>query len=466
MVKVNLNNSGLEESLDLIFDKMNKQGLNYCILRNYKNLDLDDIDILILKSDLKKVVNFLLNEGFIIKSKNKFDLHMVFFKEGSFIVFDIKTSIHFNNLFSILDSKIILKNKVKYHNFYIPCAEDYFLLLLFHSIIDKGYFKAKYKKEIKAILCNELDFNYINSLAKKLIFPSKFMRGFIKNPFPLFSNPKLIKKIRQNIFLNNIRKPISFLNLLLHFFKWPFMYVSTFGRGVSIAIVGPDGTGKTTLINELSKKLKLGHYNVSHFYMGAREHINPLTRLIVSLVKSRNKNQNKKSRSKSIIKNHGSQLSSSFSINNLPTSISPDNLPYIRSLFNALIYVVELSTKYLVILPSLYRKKVILFDRYIFDILAERSLKKHSFLKFLVLHIFPSPDFTFYVKNDIHTLFSRKPELSAEELKLYNKRYYKLLNSVKNYHVIMGNQTPKVISNEMLSVSWKKIAKKIKHMKS
>jgi len=190
---------------------------NYVILRNYNsfwdnyiNYEHNDIDILIIKEDFK-IIKSLLN---LKKVYNKsYRVHYKTQINNQIIYFDFRFI--WDNYYDINWEKDILKNRVKYNNFYIPDKENYNFSLLYHSLIHKKIFWNDYKNKLKEI------FNYNN---KSVLF-SKLNQFLLKNNYKItepndisvYFNSKYIKKYlwikfnisfirRINLIKSNIKK--------------------------------------------------------------------------------------------------------------------------------------------------------------------------------------------------------------------------------------------------------------------
>ena len=135
-----------------------------------------------------------------------------------------------------------------------------------------------------------------------------------------------------------------------------------------ISLIGPDGSGKTTIANELSKRIQ----NSEVIYMGrAKSNVNKIS----SKIKERK--------------------------------------PWMYFIASFL-YFVDLLIKYWFYVFPLRFKKVVITDRYISDMYLMKHVPK--FLKKVYLFFTPKPTFTFYLWNDVEVLHQRKGH-DKEDLK-------------------------------------------------
>ena len=155
-----------------------------------------------------------------------------------------------------------------------------------------------------------------------------------------------------------------------------------------IAFMGVDGSGKSTMINALKKKLKTKFSKIRYL------HLRPYLFLLDK---------------RTVVKN--------------PHQISRTNYKFIN-FFRILIwlFMYRLYFKFL----SFQKKELILFDRYVHDILIDNvrynfNLSKNFMSK--ILELFPKPDLWVYLNAPKHILNKRKQELSKDELCKQIKKY-------------------------------------------
>src|SRR3990167_404918 len=140
------------------FFAFEEQGIRYCVLRNFEflsdpNYAWEGLDTTISKDDYEKARAILLQQGFT-QRKPQFSLqHKAFFKlvNGIKVSFDLQVGGVYWNDMRYMDESI-LANRVRKEFFYVPSSNDFFLMLLVHSILGKRYFKPKYQEQISLLL--------------------------------------------------------------------------------------------------------------------------------------------------------------------------------------------------------------------------------------------------------------------------------------------------------------------------
>jgi thymidylate kinase len=183
-----------------------------------------------------------------------------------------------------------------------------------------------------------------------------------------------------------------------------------------IAVMGPDGSGKTFFINYLIKKLKIKNIIIK------RIHLKP------ALINSNIKN-----------------------VSN-PHSKKPRNV-----LFSILKLLYWLLTYYLFGLLKYFpnKKKIYIFDRYVHDVLVDplRYRVKLNFIIKFIINFFPKPDIWLFMSPNIKTIWSRKREIKYDTLSKQLISYKKLKKKLSNSFFISN----KFDFIEILNVIKKKI---------
>ena len=178
-------------------------------------------------------------------------------------------------------------------------------------------------------------------------------------------------------------------------------------KSAIICFIGTDGAGKSTLIAELKKKLESQQHRVSIAYFGWKPFL-PTTKLLSLLLKKSNYRIADKMNSKSDEKNK-------FSL------IQELMLSY---------YCLEYLSRYLfqLRLPLIFsrKKKIILVDRYFYDMYAHYHYANQSLIFPTLLKLMPKPDLTVFLDVDVNTAKQRKPEMDLQLLHKHHQRYLQL----------------------------------------
>ncbi len=255
-----------------LIKKFKKKKIEYVFLRGQEFLankeNYGEVDILVKKSDLAKVKKLFKNIEHSYQIKNNIDLthpFLVRVVRKDFIMdldFQIKGIGYCGD--PILKEDYLFKMRVKKEDFFELNKEAKFLMLFIHGFIFKkkiDYFK-KYEKEFfrlymridKDRISKELTRMFSKGVSKKIVcliekealnelfkLRSRLIRIHLtKNPLEIYK--VLISKLMR--FRNYFHLDRFFYTINL--FKWAPL----------ISFIGPDGSGKTTMVHEFREYLK------------------------------------------------------------------------------------------------------------------------------------------------------------------------------------------------------------------
>jgi len=417
------------------FESLNDKNIPFSIL-SYK--DENNFSIILNKDDFQNSKQLFWD----ILQNNK----------GNVLKVNVQNNFFLEYLF-ILDDFIINKKKFKISIF----AGDYFFnkveIISKRSLddLDQLYLfdLTLYKTPPKYAIVYEL---YLISLAKQKLTIKAFENllqnynidksgctNTLINYFNIQRSEEIIKYIKSKnienlLSLQTFLKKKFFINHLINnifnIHKYVTISLKKFfiNEGLSITILGPDGSGKSTLINELInlnlpfKSLKKYHFTTVKF-SSKSQHIN------VS---------------------------------------DPHAKPPYGYLISHLKIVYLLSIFFIFYFPKVYfpikNGALLIFDRYLYDILIDKlryRLKYSPFLENIILKLIPSLNLNFILNLDPKFIKERdKLEVSTKESYNQYHRYKIFSNKIKNCHLIDSsksiNHVKKKVFQKMLFLIHKK----------
>jgi len=403
-----------------LFKELNNSKTNYCILRNYEELPNNfgnDIDILFEKEDSKNIISkinkissFLEWQSLCIYNHNAF-ITIVCFKviDNKFtqLKLDIWTDLLWRGM-RWIDTKYILNNKIMYNGFYIPSPGTEAAVTLLKEIMGKGTIPKKYYKKIQVMLKNDekkfhgclshIYGNYTDTMYSDCIndkwdninLSEKKIKKMIINFSRInYNHKELIKFLHKELKsrINSILKP----------------------KGLLIAFVGPDGSGKSIIIKNISHKMKIIFPIQRTFH--TRLEIFPEIKTGLGL-------SNKKKKEKSNKENI-----------NVQYSITSKLVSWLVIAYYTFEFVIG---KYL-INKTKRKNGIVFFDRYYYDFFAQPTTRNLIWkLRKVLLFFVPKPDIIFHLVADAEIIYDRKKELNIEEINKQNTYLKKLLKENKN----------------------------------
>ncbi|HLD00868.1 MAG TPA: hypothetical protein VJC39_03930 [Candidatus Nanoarchaeia archaeon] len=392
-----MNNSPLNNSperlnfLKSVLQQLSAQSINYCILRNYEFLlgssdPIESLDVAVSKDSWPKLDSLLCNLGFT-RRKQQFSLrHKAYFRfiGKQHVSFDVQVGgVYWNDLL-YLDEKII-RHRVKKDYFYVPSENDTFVLLLTHSILGKRRFKPKYQQILRL---SKVDKGYVITNLSKIFNPKIAEQLFEKVQQNKFEEIPIRKLVAYFI----LKKPQNSFILSALFCRWVWQRKNPFRLSPLISVLGPDGAGKSTLVDTLTTYLQQTGRKTAVVYMGrGRGHVLPITKLGQKYKRKEKQDNPTPTLEKISLKKR---------------------LTY--TLYSPVFTLDLLLRYYLKILPSRFQKKIVLTDRYCSDIILMKNVP--LWLKKLLLSLFPRPTLTLFLYNTPEILHQRRPEETLFEL--------------------------------------------------
>jgi len=140
--------------LEKFFESLNEKDLDYCVIRNWKDIDNHnsgslEIDLLVSEQDHAELVKLVEEAGFHLKwVEETYDAKYDFIDVNQEIRLHIhRGCMNYNNL-RLVEAEKMLENREKQNFYYKPSAAAYTTGLILHCVFDKYCFKEFYRQEI------------------------------------------------------------------------------------------------------------------------------------------------------------------------------------------------------------------------------------------------------------------------------------------------------------------------------
>ncbi|MDQ7786905.1 MAG: hypothetical protein RDU01_04805 [Thermodesulfovibrionales bacterium] len=433
----------LRDCLNYLFREYERLGVQYCILRNYEKLPEEnigaDIDMLIERKAFK------MNYEIILKMATHYNFHYINVIKRQYMTRYFLFKFKDNNIFSLaldfhqdeewkgaiyLCGEEILSGERQFKNFYIPSPTQEAFISWLSPLLSGGLIKDKYRY---AILSNAQ--KGMETFSKLCI--NAFGEKLTQQLTPFFESGKLDetvkfrKKIIFSLYLNNVKKrTIKFLSNLALFYLHEIK-LRLFATRYFLSIIGPDGTGKTTIINALTDLFvdvfKTKHSNICVF------HFRPL--LLPNLKKLFSLGRHK-------------GIEEDFT---KPHRAKPSGV--ILSIFRLLYYFIDYTIGYLIkVKPLFARNKIVIFDRYYYDFIvdpARARIKLPKIIPITLMKLLPMPAIVIFLDNKAEIIYKRKQELPIEEISRQLVEYNNLTYKYSCFYKVDSSKAVSEIAKEI-----------------
>jgi thymidylate kinase len=205
--------------------------------------------------------------------------------------------------------------------------------------------------------------------------------------------------------------------------------------GKTVAVIGPDGAGKSTLIDTLEAELP---YPLKRIYMGvnpnAATHALPTTRLIWFLKRRLNRP----------MPNYQIDREQDVPKQDRPQKVHKQILRELKSAFFVVNRVSEQWYRQWFCWYYQWRGNLVLIDRHFYlDYLAvklsapvDRSVMAWRLHDFLIERVYPRPHLTLYLDAPPEVLYARKQEASLARLQKMREAYTQIRHHVPHFEVL------------------------------
>lgn len=423
------------EILNSFFDRLNSANILFCVLRNYDEIPDNighDVDLLIQKEREQEaqeiLVCILCEKGWKYReiwNKDGFKTIVYYgMVEGVFkqLKLDIWASLNWRGL-PWIDTEYILNNTKKYKNFYIPTIGCESAVSMLKELMGGGDVPLKYVPVIERGVSEEWE-HFRNSVDGTLLEEHVICIKECVDKKDWDSITKFAPILKKGI----LRKAKKERRIKFHYAflirESIFRIQSRVQRGGAlVAFIGPDGSGKSTIIDRVSNKFKLiyPYQKVYH----TRFELLPELRSGLGLSNINKKQPEDKKvvvADEKVVANDNQESQSMIS--------------KIVSWIVLCYYTFEFFLGKLIFFRINRKGRLVLFDRFYYDFFVQPKTRNlvWGFKKFLFLFV-PKPDIIIHLYADGETVFARKGELNVAEIDLQNSLFAKLLQGDCRYNI-------------------------------
>lgn len=387
----------------------------WCILHSYENgLNLDsDIDIAISRDGFRQLDSFLLTtcreDTRVVQRidhEHTARYYVIYGRSADssgYLKLDFCTDYRRNGR-TFLRIEDLLRDLQKHDNLSAPRPAIQAVYMLVKKIL-KGDLPQDKLHRIRSLY--RVDSGQFTTILRRLWDPAastQILRSMADTSSTITANE--IGRLRHSLLTNTARtNPFNPLTYWIREAQRLARRLLT-PSGYVVVLLGPDGTGKSTLAKNLSIKL------VSAFRRSSILHWRP-----------------------GLFPNLGRFLGTAQS----GTTVNPHSKSLHGRLFSIAVliyYWLDFVIGYWVrIYPQKARSSFIVFDRYFPDFIVDPTryrLKISPRIAMLLYRLIPAPDFTVVLAPDVGTIRSRKQELPLKELLRQSQAFNKVLSGLPN----------------------------------
>jgi 3-phytase len=273
----------MNDFLAQIFGAINSAGVPYLVMRAgedpHSGRNLREVDVLVSATKLKDLAALLKQQGFAALPSYGRAPHYFFIAydrtSGIWIEFDVVTDVWYGRPLPYLRMPLgrqCWMNRQVRDGAYVPAAEAEFVTLLLNCLIDKRHFKERHKLRLRE-LRQELSSDSTPKERRQLLMTYMSACGLSwhrvagaidKNEWQGLLDQGIAVK-RQLFWSAPIANGRRWVANWLMRRMLPILRI-VFHSGLSVALLGPDGAGKTSLAKSLASDFQL---RARHIYMGA-----------------------------------------------------------------------------------------------------------------------------------------------------------------------------------------------------
>ena len=398
------------EFLSRFFVKLNDAGIKYCVLKNYDQLPLhvgNDVDMWVGQGAQERFCEILSSVAKDLEwNRIAYSPRLKYKGEGDhfFVNEDLSEIIHID-LWSYINrrgvrylNESVLADHLCLHEngFYIPSPGLEASILLLKDLIYQGKIFEKYHERITLLIKKE---PAVFSKSISATFGKRVSQFIIdKSTSAQWGElEKRYKRLRWDLLKKiMLEQPLCYcLDSLFYLIDRSKKYLFP-KTGIFLVLLGPDGSGKSTVAEHVMKSEVLRKLFMNKRYFHSRFNFLPPLRKYLSFCTKTTTDDNPEPQQ---TKTYG--------------------------MLRAMVYPIYYGMSYILGHPLLWKEKacsgLVIFDRDYYDFLIQRELMKcPKWIIRCIGNLIPKPDIVIFLQTKPEIVFERKQELTMEEIQRQN----------------------------------------------
>lgn len=389
----------------------------YALLRDHPEAPaIRDLDLLIDRARLADFLRIAGQHGFQLLKSGRLNpgkkVLLRWDNDGPHII-DLHERLIYRG-YEYLDAGLVLQRRQQTGGYYHLSLEDELLTLLLHNILGKAEIQAKHRDRLFALLEARLEEKYIHAHLRRYGLAdliAEIRREFVTLTRDIARVEKYRRQILARLHYHPKMNAVRQIRIRLN--EWAEKWFGA-KRGVLLAFIGPDGCGKSSITNALREEFRRATLGTDLVYLGPwGQHKLPLhdimRKLNIKPYSPKEKNGKTASPQLSAVRRF---------------------IHFGKGTMFYLLLAVELWFRYYALaLPKLRRGRIVLADRYIYDLLIgykNRPLHSHQRLRAWLCRRYPKPDVAILLDAAPEVIFARKPQFEVSQLEYIRRSYHEL----------------------------------------
>jgi thymidylate kinase len=446
-----LRGSCMQELLLHVFHTIEQANIPYCVLRGYEELeeieDGGDVDLLVQADQLDHFREVLARLEFVMLPIWGYAPHLFFVAYDQladrWLKLDVVTTVAFGKPIHAIQTSLAsscLDRRRRRESTFVLSAEDELLTLLLHCVLDKDMFAPHRRARIQALRYEVTDTRYLSEQLHIFWSPEMSWQRLAG----LIDGERWTDLLAERAAVAAwLARGQQFGVLGRSFGRRLLRKLDRFAgalqpRSLTVALLAPDGGGKTTLATELARRFFLPS---RYIYMGSNIEASMVGLPTTRWIESRSRRP--------------------ANARCWPAWLIARGLRFPNNLL-------EQWYRYGISYYHRARGRLIVFDRYVYDASGEarkRSLKSRM-RGWLLSAIAPKPDLVVFLDAPGEVLYARKGEHSPAILERQRQHYLGLRAHVPQMVVVDATNTADQVRRSVTALIWQWYARHVQRTTS